>query len=119
MSNRRLTDKERVRLLPLLTEIRSRLVELASGDEALLWAFRRRLWKALEYDGRLKPPKRAALKRKKRAEQRGLCNGCRSPLPESGAFLDRHEAIKGYTVENTQLLCQACDIEKQRRLKYT
>jgi len=119
MANRRLTDDERSQVLPLLEEVRSRLIELAAGDESLHWAMRRRLWNQLQYDERLKPPYRAALKRKKRIEQNGLCKICQTSLPESGAILDRLEAMKGYTIENTQLLCGPCDLDKQRNLKFT
>lgn len=119
MANRRLTDDERAALVPLLTETRARLLALADGDAELHWALRRRLWNQLQYDERLKPPYRAALKKKKRAEQNGLCNICKEPLPEKGAILDRHKAMDGYTADNTQLLCLECDTEKQRGLGYT
>src|SRR5581483_10965973 len=118
MANRLLTNGEREQLAPLLDEVRKRLRELSGSDEELYWAFRRRLFNQLQYDERLKPPYRAALKKKKRVQQRGLCNICKAPLPESGAVLDRFEGMKGYTLENTQLLCQTCDTEKQRQLKY-
>lgn len=118
MANRRLTDTEREQLAPLLDEVRQRLHQLASGDEGLHWAFRRRLFNQLQYDERLKPPYRAALKKKKRIAQKGLCNACATPLPASYAILDRLEAMKGYTPQNTQLLCAACDSDKQRKLGY-
>lgn len=118
MANRVLTNDERDRLLPLLDDVRKRLRELSGADDDLHWAFRRRLFNQLQYDERLKPPYRAALKKKKRLEQNGLCNVCKTTLPESHAILDRYEGMKGYTLKNTQLLCQHCDIEKQRRLKY-
>ncbi len=118
MANLRLTDEERAALVPLLTNVREKLFELAAGDEELRWALRRRLWNQLQYDERLKPPYRAALKKKKRLEQCGVCNICKALLPEKGAVLDRLVAMEGYTPENTQLLCVACDSEKQRRLGY-
>lgn len=118
MTNRRLTDAEREILAPLLEDVRQRLSDLAAEDAELLWAYRRRMFNQLQYDERLKPPYRAALKKKKRLEQNGLCNVCKAKLPPSYAVLDRHEGMKGYTVENTQLLCQACDAEKQRKLGY-
>ncbi len=83
----------------------SRVLKLAGGDEGLHWALRRRFWNQLQYDERLKPPYRAALKRKKRLEQEGLCNICKEPLPDKGAVLDRLKAMDGYTLQNTQLLC--------------
>lgn len=119
MPNRRLTDEEREKLLTLLTTVREQLRHLAAGDPELHWAFRRRLWNQLQYDERLKPPYRAALKKKKRAQQNGVCNICRQPLPEKGAILDRIRAMDGYTLDNTQLLCAPCDTAKQQELGYT
>ncbi|MGD0967764.1 MAG: hypothetical protein ABR949_05705 [Candidatus Aquilonibacter sp.] len=102
-----------------MDQVRGALTELAAGDAELHWAFRRRLFNQLQYDERLKPPYRAALKKKKRIEQSGLCNTCKDPLPEKGAVLDRHRAMEGYTAENTQLLCPTCDTAKQKGLGYT
>jgi len=118
MSSRRLTDDERAKLAPLLDDVRVKLRELADGDEGLHWALRRRFWNQLQYDERLRPQYRAALKRKKNIEQAGLCNVCKQPLPKSNAVLDRHDAMLGYTMENTQLLCGACDRNKQIKNRY-
>ena len=118
MPNRRLTDEERAGLAPLLDDVRMKLRELARGDEGLHWALRRRFWNQLQYDERLRPQYRAALKRKKRIEQVGLCNICKQPLPANNAVLDRHDAMLGYTIENTQLLCEDCDREKQVKNRY-
>jgi hypothetical protein len=58
------------------------------------------------------------LKVRKRGEQVGLCAQCQEPLPSWGAILDRIEAMKGYTPENTRLLCPACDAAVQAERKY-
>lgn len=118
MPNRRLTDDERAKLAPMLEEIRERLRALADGDDRLLFALRRRLWNQLQYDERLRPQYRVAIKRKKTIEQNGLCNICREALPARGAVLDRFDAAAGYNMENTQLLCSGCDSRKQRELGY-
>jgi hypothetical protein len=110
MPNRQLTASERAKLFaPLIAEVRSRLVELSAGDEELLWALRRKLAKDLAYDERGTPMHRAVLRLRKRVEQRGRCAICGCELPNPGAVLDRYEAMKGYTDENTRLLCPACD----------
>lgn len=112
--NRNLSpDELRDVFAPLLTEVRSRLIELGRGDAAFHWALRRKLAKELTYDERSKPMQRRALKARKRKAQDGLCKECRSPLPERGAVLDRYEAMKGYTDENTRLICSNCDTKIQ------
>src|SRR2546430_2481569 len=118
MTNRHLSDDERASLaLPLIAEVRERLLNLAAGDFELHWALRRKLAKELIYDERLKPMQRRALKEKKRHEQSNRCAVCSNELPEKNVVLDRFEAMKGYTIENTRLLCRDCDykIQEQRR----
>src|SRR5467141_249170 len=108
MPNRQLTDEELGNLFaPLLELVRARLSELSGGDEALRWALRRKLFKELTYDERSKPMQRRALKRKKILEQSGKCAVCSDALPERNSVLDRFEAMKGYTQENTRVICQA------------
>ena len=120
MPNRNLTGAELAGLFaPLLTNVRSRLLTLAGGDPELHWALRRKLAKELSYDERSKPVQRRALKARKRKAQGGLCTECRSPLPESGAVLDRFEAMDGYTDANTRLICPACDVKIQADKRYT
>jgi hypothetical protein len=117
--NRQLSHTEREQLFaPLLVEVRRRLRDLASDDDALHWALRRKLFKELVYDERSKPMQRKALKAKKRKEQSGLCGLCQSPLPERDTVLDRRQAMKGYTAENTRLICRSCDTNIQSRRGY-
>jgi hypothetical protein len=54
----------------------------------------------------------------KRAEQKGLCAICGKPLPERDCILDRLKAMRGYTVENTRLLCRECDFKVQTERKF-
>ena len=98
--------------------VRESLQQLSSGDAELLWALRRKLTKGLSYDERGKPMHRKVLKAQKRGEQRNLCARCSSELPEKNAVLDRIEAMKGYTRENTRLLCPACDVAVQEERGY-
>ena len=45
--------------------------------------------------------------------QQGKCAICRRDLPERNAVLDRIEAMRGYTRDNTRLLCRECDDRQQ------
>ncbi len=113
MPNRRLTPEEIVKARVLLDSIRAQLEELSAGDPDLLFAYRRKVYKELTYDERDKPMVRRQLKALKRGEQKGICPCCQKPLPEKYCVLDRFEAAKGYTPENTRLICQACDVASQ------
>lgn len=119
MANRNLTAQELVLANELLERVRSELRTLAGSDEALHFAYRRKIAKELGYDERGKPMQRRMLKLRKFALQHGLCALCESSLPEKYAVLDRLEAIGGYTPENTRLLCRACDERVQSERRYS
>ncbi|MBC7834756.1 MAG: hypothetical protein H7Y88_06605 [Phycisphaerales bacterium] len=118
MANRNLSPSELVTANELLAEIRKQLDQLSRGDETLLWALRRKVFKELTYDERGKPMKRRKLKGAKRKSQCGICPTCSEPLPEKYCVLDRIEAMKGYTPENTRLLCKKCDTRLQTEKGY-
>jgi hypothetical protein len=113
MPNRNLTHDELVKANTLLTDIRQRLEDLAAGDPAALFAFRRKIAKELTYDERGKPAERNRLKARKFGEQHGICPECGNPLPEKFAELDRKNAIDGYTPENTELIHGECHRKRQ------
>ncbi|HEX7679757.1 MAG TPA: hypothetical protein VF713_16625 [Thermoanaerobaculia bacterium] len=92
--------------------------DLSEGDPSLLWALRRKLAKELFYDERGKPTHRKLLKATKRGEQQNKCAVCQKELPAKNAVLDRHEAMKGYTAENTRLICPECDVQIQTERGY-
>jgi ribosomal protein L44E len=120
LPNRQLSKEELDKLfLPLVAEVRKRLADLSGGDEDLLWALRRKLFKELTYDERGKPMQRRKLKDYKRAEQDNKCAICGISLPAKYVVLDRIEAMKGYIPENTRLLCQKCDTKVQIERGYT
>jgi ribosomal protein L44E len=120
MANRRLTETELADLAnPLIAMVRTRLSELSSGDASLLWALRRKLAKELFYDERGKPMFRKVLKASKRGEQQNKCAVCELELPVKNAVLDRFEAMRGYTLENTPLICPECDTRIQSERGYT
>lgn len=119
MPNRQLTKVELAELFaPLMNQVRLRLAELSQGDAALLWALRRKLFKELMYDERSKPMERRVLKKRKILEQAGKCAACRGELPSRNSVLDRLEAMKGYTPENTRVLCPDCDTNIQMERGY-
>ena len=118
MPNRQLTAEELLQANVLLAEIRSRLDSLSNGDQDLLFAYRRKVFKELTYDERDKPSVRRKLKEQKWKEQRGLCALCGKELPETYTVLDRLNAVDGYTKENTRLIHQACDVAHQASKAY-
>jgi hypothetical protein len=119
MPNRNLTRDELELARALLNEIRGRLNALAGNDDDLLFAHRRKIAKELGYDERSAPMARRKLKTRKRREQEGLCARRRKDLPEKYAVLDRLAAAKGYTAENTRLICETCDREVQAERRYS
>jgi hypothetical protein len=118
MANRRLSSQELVQANALLENIRLRLRDLAGEDEALLFAYRRKVYKELIYDERDKPMVRRRLKALKRKEQGGVCPLCEKPLPATYCVLDRLVAAAGYTAQNTRLICQECDVKTQASRRY-
>jgi hypothetical protein len=113
MANPQLTPDQLQVANELLAGIREQLRHASGGSPELLFALRRKVAKELVYDERGKPMFRAALKKKKRAQQGNLCPICKTELPEKYVVLDRLGAIGGYTMENTCLLCQPCDFQVQ------
>ena len=119
MANRMLTEEERQKLfLPLIADVRNRLEVLSGGDADLMWALRRKLYKTLTYDERDNPTNRRILKQVKRAVQKNKCANCGNELPKKNAVLDRFEAMKGYTEENTRLICPECNVNIQEERGY-
>jgi hypothetical protein len=114
MPNPQLTKEQiKTHFTPLFQRVVGDLVQLAGGDEGLLFALRRKLAKELTYEERSGPSVRKRLKRLKREAQKNICPVCRHLLPPRYCVLDRLEAPKGYTMENTRLICDACDRQIQ------
>ena len=118
MPNRNLSPAELELANEFLAKIRLDLETLSGGDQALHFAYRRKIHKELGYDERGKPAHRRILKLKMMIEQNGLCAHCGKELPERYAVLDRFNAIEGYTTENTRLIHQHCDTEIQQGRGY-
>jgi hypothetical protein len=120
MANPQLTKIQREMLFkPLFGHVKAELERLSSGDEAILWALRRKLAKELTYLERDPPGKRNKLKRIKRKEQNNICPLCKKVLPEKNAELDRFKASLGYTRENTRLVHHECHVAQQEKRKYS
>jgi len=113
-----LTAKEFAQANAVLKSVRARLRKLAGGDNGLLFAYRRKVYKELIYDERGKPMARRRMKAAKRQEQNGKCKRCKKPLPAKYCVLDRIVAAAGYTPKNTRLLCQDCDLTIQAKRKW-
>ena len=118
MPNRTLSAHELLNANALLDDVRARLKSLAGDDSALLFAYRRKIYKELTYDERGKPTHRKTLKEIKRRQQTGRCAECRGLLPDRYAVLDRLDAQRGYTEGNTRLLCPDCDTRIQTQRGY-
>lgn len=118
MPNRNLTAGELKQANELLTEIRKRLSTLAAGDPLLLFAYRRKISKELQYDERGKPSARRELKALKWGQQDGKCTHCGKALPLKYSELDRKNAADGYTSENTELVHAPCHQERQAAKGY-
>jgi hypothetical protein len=118
MATRQLNIEELEKANHLLEEIRSQLVALGNGDKELLFAYRRKIKKELEYDERGKPNDRRKLKDQKWKEQRGLCSICGKELPEKYTELDSINAMDGYTIENTNLVHHECHNAQQAARGY-
>jgi hypothetical protein len=118
MPNRTLNEIELGQASALLHEINARLDALSHGDPDLLFAFRRKVAKQLVYAERSSPMARRKLKIQKRKQQDGRCAICAETLPAKYTVLDRFEAARGYTSENTQLICEPCDRSTQTQRGY-
>lgn len=114
-----LSEKQLDATRELLTEIRTKLAALAGDDASILFAMRRRVYARLMYDERGTPAHRAALKRRKREAQSGICPMCEKPLPDTDAELDRLDQQAGYTEANTRLVHQACHRQEQAMRGFT
>jgi UTP:GlnB (protein PII) uridylyltransferase len=119
MPNRNLTTDELKRANKLIDQIRKRLEKLAGCDHELLFAYRRKVAKELQYDERGKPMTRRKLKAAKHAEQGGKCAHCSKKMPLRYSELDRMEAALGYTATNTELVHAKCHQARQAAKRYT
>jgi hypothetical protein len=119
MPNRNLTKEELAAAHELLAGIRARLKALSGDDTQLLFAYRRKIVKELQYDERTKPASRGAIKKLKWAQQSHRCAHCGEEMPLAYSELDRRYAMDGYTVENTELVHAQCHHDRQRAKRYT
>ena len=119
MANRNLNSEELRQANALLNYIRDQLKDLAGEDNSLLFAYRRKIAKELQYDERGKPGLRGKLKAMKWGLQNGKCAECDEEMPVKYSELDRKNAIDGYTAENTELVHAKCHQARQAAKGYT
>jgi hypothetical protein len=117
--NPQLSPDQRDEAHKLLAEIRERIRRLAGDDPGLVFAYRRKIYKELNYDERGKPAKRKRLKRQLTKASDGKCRSCGELLPPRGSVLDRREAIDGYNAANVDLICRSCDAKRQGSKGFT
>jgi ribosomal protein L44E len=119
MPNPTLTEDQRTRLFePIFRQVTEMLKDAAGDDASLGWALRRKLVKELGYLERSRPAVRNKLKADKWREQDGKCAICGKELAQKYSELDRYEAQKGYTKENTRLVHRECHILDQEDKGY-
>jgi hypothetical protein len=118
--NRKLTDEERTALaVPILQKVRAMIETASNGDEQLAFAVNRYVYARLQVDERGLSLERKTLKQLKKVQQNGKCPICGGALPESGAVLDRLNAMDRYTDANTRVICPACDARIQDERRYS
>lgn len=118
MTTPKLTPEQLIEAAALLNDIRQRIKDLSGHDPEIEFAYRRRIYKQLEYDERSKTQKRKALQKKKWKRQDMLCGICNKPLPLEDSELDRLKAIDGYTEENVLLVHQDCHRKDQKERNF-
>jgi len=124
MSNGRMSTDQLAAAREILVEIRRRIVDAAGGDQRFAFALRRYVFKNLSYDERDTPARRTKLKLQKLVDQNGICAYAKCPTPhvkmtkEEEPELDRLDAIKGYTPENTVLMHHGCHRLSQKEKRF-
>jgi hypothetical protein len=120
LANERMSKSQLETAREILTEVRQRIEEATQSDERFNFLLRRYVSKNLSYDERGDPQERTRIKLEKLLEQKGKCAYAKCPTPnhvmtkEDEPELDRLEAIKGYTPENTVLVHHACHRMSQK-----
>jgi hypothetical protein len=118
MSNPTLSKEQLNEARKVLKDLMVRIHEISNGDERLVFAYRRKLYKELMYLERGKPALRRKLKELKYKEQKGVCTECQMALELKESELDRSQAMLGYTPENTRLIHHKCHRQEQARKNY-
>jgi hypothetical protein len=119
MTNRNLNDEELKSAHTLLDEIRRKIDMLAGNDSDLRFAYRRKIYKELIYDERLKPMARRKIKIQKFDQQHGKCAHCNGDMTIQYSELDRKNAADGYTIENIELVHAKCHQLRQAAKHYS
>jgi len=108
MANPRLTESERMKADSLVREIEKRIHLLSKGVQRRKFAYRRRVTRLLIQIEKGTPAQRGKLRAKLREKQHDLCAVTPTHRLKSEVELHRLDAIRGYTIKNTRLVCRAC-----------
>jgi hypothetical protein len=124
MTNGRMNADQLATARQILVELRQRITGAAGTDQQFAFALRRYVFKNLSYDERDTPARRTKLKLQKLSDQCGVCAYANCPAPhlkmtkEQEPELDRLDAIKGYTPENTVLMHHGCHRLSQKEKRF-
>jgi hypothetical protein len=118
-SQSKLTVDQRDHAKAILDRTREEIASAATGDAAIEFAMRRYVYTRLMHDERSSPMQRRVLKMRKFDAQQGICRICHLPLVQIGhTHLHRHDQLKGYTDENTDLVHAECHKKQQAERNY-
>jgi len=115
-TTRQLNNQEREIAKEILDRIRELITKATQEDSELAFALRRYICRQLTFDEKGKPAQRKKLKYSKLLKQGGKCAECGKQFLEGEEpELDRFDAMKGYTDENTRLVCHECHRQMQAK----
>jgi len=115
----RLNEKQLLHARALFDEMEEKIQELSKRKTKLVFAYRRKLRKWLEYEERGTPTLRRKLKEIMWERQGGLCAICGKKMPKKEIELDRHDPVKGYKIKNVRLVHHRCHRADQKRKHYS
>ncbi len=119
MATETLADVQEARAKELLGTVRRGIAETAGEDQAAAFAMRRYIYIRLQQDERGTPAERKKLKLLRFDEQGGKCAICGRPFDAlKGTNLHRLDAVKGYALENVELVHASCHRRQQDRRGY-
>jgi hypothetical protein len=114
----RLNEKQLLQAKALFDELEKRIKRLSKSNSKLVFAYRRKLRKWLEYEERGTPTYRRKLKEIMWERRQGLCAICGKKMPKKEVELDRRDPVKGYQIKNVRLVHHKCHREDQKSKRF-